>query len=323
MGVFPLNLDEPLAGSCRGGAVTAGNFAGVHRGHQHLIAHVREQARALPGPAVAVTFDPHPLQLLRPEQFQPVLTTCADRADLLRAAGTDGVVVLHTTPDLLNLGARAFFERVIRAQVGARAVVAGFNFAFGRDREGTVDTLADLCREAGLDFAVGPPLLVDGRPVSSSRVRGELVRGDVRQARLLLGRPYRLRGTVEVGRRRGQSLGFPTANVGRPQTLVPGDGVYVVRAEVGGEVWPGAANVGPNPTFGEQARKVEVHLIGFEGDLYGRELAVDFLDRLRDVRPFTGPEELVRQLREDVERARRLAGEPGKMGGAGPGTGGP
>jgi riboflavin kinase/FMN adenylyltransferase len=307
MTVLRRELDEPIGASCRGGALTIGNFDGVHRGHQHLLAHLRAQAEALPGPAVVLTFDPHPLQLLRPAQFQPLLTTPGDRADLLCAAGADHVILLHTTPELLGLSARAFFERVILGQVGARAVVPGFNFAFGRGREGNVETLAALCREAGLGFAVAPPLLVEGRPVSSSRVREELVRGDVCQARMLLGRPYRLRGTVEIGQRRGQALGFPTANLGRPQTLVPGDAVYAVRAEVGGQTWPGAANIGPNPTFGEQARKVEVHLIGFHGDLYGQEIAVDFLEWLRDVRQFRSAEELIGQLRQDVEQARRLA----------------
>jgi riboflavin kinase/FMN adenylyltransferase len=127
----------------------------------------------------------------------------------------------------------------------------------------------------------------------------------------LLDRPYRLRGTVGVGQRRGATLGFPTANLEKPLTLVPRDGVYAVRAWTGGTAWPGAANVGPNPTFGEQARKVEVHLIGFSGDLYGQPLAVDFLDRLRDTRPFAGPAELVAQLRRDVDEARRIAGANG------------
>ena len=122
---------------------------------------------------------------------------------------------------------------------------------------------------------------------------------------------YRLAGTVGTGRRRGQILGFPTANLEAVETLIPGDGVYAVRAEYQGQTWPGAANIGPNPTFGEQARKVEVHLIGFQGDLYGRELTVEFLERLRDTRPFAGPAELVEQLRRDVEQARQLA-EPGK-----------
>ena len=307
-GIYTINPDEPLAGACRGGALTIGNFDGVHRGHQELLAHLRRQAQALPGPAVAMTFDPHPLQLLRPQQFQPVLTTPADRAALLRAHGADCVLILRTTPALLGLSARAFFDRVIRTQVGARAVVPGFNFAFGHNREGTVDTLADFCRQAGLGFDLVPPLLLDGKPISSSRVRGELVRGDVRQAALLLGRPYRLHGTVGTGRRRGQGLGFPTANLEEVPTLVPGNGVYAARAWVGEAGWPAAANVGPNPTFGEHARKIEVHLIGFQGDLYGRTLAVDFLDRLRETRPFAGPEELAAQLRLDVERALELAG---------------
>jgi riboflavin kinase/FMN adenylyltransferase len=307
MGVLTRALAEPIDEACWGGALTIGNFDGVHRGHQHLLAQLRVQADALPGPAVALTFDPHPLQLLRPAQFQPLLTTPADRAELLCAAGADWVVILRTTLELLGLSAREFFERVIVGQLGARMVVPGFNFAFGRGREGNVATLASLCREAGLGFTVAPPLLVDGRPVSSSRVREELVRGNVAEARRLLGRPYRLRGTVEVGQRRGQALGFPTANLGQSQTLVPGDGVYAVRAEVSGTLRPGAASIGPNPTFGEQTRKIEIHLIGFHGDLYGRRIAVDFLERLRDVRPFRSPAELIEQLRQDIERAKMVS----------------
>jgi riboflavin kinase/FMN adenylyltransferase len=145
-----------------------------------------------------------------------------------------------------------------------------------------------------------------GGIVSSSRVREALVRGAVREAAELLGRPHRLHGQVGTGQRRGQQLGFPTANLERVETLVPGDGVYAVRVFWQGSAWPGAANIGPNPTFGEQDRKVEVHLIGFEGSLYGQRLAVDFLDRLRDTRPFSGPTELAAQLKKDVEQARRL-----------------
>jgi riboflavin kinase/FMN adenylyltransferase len=308
MGIFTIDLDEPIAAEGRGGALTIGNFDGVHCGHQELLARLGEQARGLPGPAVALTFDPHPLQLLRPEQFQPVLTTIADRAALLEAHGADVVLILRTAAALLELSACEFFARVIVGQVGARAVVPGYNFGFGRGREGTVRTLADFCTRAGLRFEMVPPLQMAGVPVSSSRVRNELVRGDVRQAAALLGRPYRLRGTVTVGQHRGQTLGFPTANLAPPALLVPGHGVYAVRAWVADAAWPGAANIGPNPTFGEQARKIEVHLIGYHGDLYGRELAVDFIERLRDVRPFTSVAELIGQLRADVERARQLAG---------------
>jgi riboflavin kinase/FMN adenylyltransferase len=292
----------------QGGVVAIGNFDGVHRGHATLVAALRAQARSVQGPAVVLTFDPHPLQLLRPEQFQPVLTTLADRAALLESQGADHVLVLKTTPDLLHLGAEEFFQQVVRERLQARGMVEGTNFAFGRNREGTIDTLGQLCAQTGLNLVVVPPFLLDGAAVSSSRVRGALLRGAVSDARGLLGRCYRLRGTVGSGQRRGQTLGFPTANLEHVPTLVPGDGVYAVRVEHEGRTWPGAVNVGPNPTFGEQARKVEIHLIDFHGDLYGQRLAVDFVERLRDTRLFRNVDELVQQLRFDVAAARQVAG---------------
>lgn len=306
MATATLAWTEPLPESWRGGAVSIGNFDGVHLGHASLLAMLRQQAEAVGGPAVAVTFDPHPLQLLRPAQFQPVLTALADRVELLQARGADHVVVLRTTPDLLQLSAPAFFAQVVQERLQVRALAEGVNFGFGHNREGTIETLKPLCRQAGLNLAVVPPLEKNGVIVSSSRVRDALVRGTVRAAAELLGRPYRLSGEVGTGQRRGRTLGFPTANLIRPETLVPGDGVYAVRVCHAGVFWPGAANIGPNPTFGEQARKVEVHLIGFQGDLLGQRLAVEFIDRLRDTRPFAGSQQLVEQLRIDVEQARRL-----------------
>ncbi len=166
-----------------------------------------------------------------------------------------------------------------------------------------------MCRSAGLPLTVVPPVVIAGGEASSSRVRNSLLKGDIEDAAKVLGRPYRLHGTTAVGRRRGRTLGFPTANLDPLQNLAPGNGVYAVRVFVGDAVWPGAANVGPNPTFGEDARKVEVHLIGFQGDLYGQALAVDFVHRLRDTRPFQGAADLMGQLRRDVEQARQaLAG---------------
>jgi riboflavin kinase/FMN adenylyltransferase len=310
--IHPLTWNLPPPAPCRGGAVTVGNFDGVHRGHAALLAEVRRLALAVRGPAVVLTFDPHPLQLLHPERFMPVLTTPADRAELLQACGADHVLILQTTPDLLRLSAEEFFNRILRRGLDSRALVEGADFRFGRNREGSVETLEALCRQAGLLFSAVPQVALDGVPVSSSRVRDALVAGDVRAAAGLLGRPYRLRGTVGTGQRRGQTLGFPTANLEQTRTVVPGDGVYAVRAWVAGNSWPAAANIGPNPTFGEQARKVEVHLIGFQGDLYGRELAVDFPDRLRDTRRFAGAADLVQQLRTDVEQAARLVGPPSR-----------
>jgi riboflavin kinase/FMN adenylyltransferase len=309
MATVVLTADEPPPGDCRGGAVTVGNFDGVHQGHAALIAELRALAAEVGGPAVAVTFDPHPIALLAPERLQPLLTIPADRAELLQAAGADHVVILRTTPGLLQLEARAFLDGILGGRLGARALVEGFNFRFGRGRAGDTELLADWCRGRGVPLTVVPPFALDGAAVSSSRVRAALEAGDVAAAQRLLGRPYRVRGVVGTGQRRGRALGFPTANLERPATLVPGDGVYAVRAVLAdGSAWPGAANVGPNPTFGEQAHKLEVHLIGYAGDLYGQPLAVDFVARLRSTRPFAGVSDLVEQLRTDVAAAKRLVG---------------
>ncbi len=310
MAVHTIDWKANPPSACRGGAISIGNFDGVHRGHAALLAELRRHADAVGGPAVALTFDPHPIELLRPAQAPPRLTTTEDRSRLLLDLGADHVVVLRANPELLALRAAEFFAEVIQKRLQARALVEGDNFGFGRGREGDVTTLAELCESAGIRLTVVPPLILDGDEVSSSRVRSALAAGNVREAALLLGRPYRLHGIVGSGQRRGQKLGFPTANLEQVQTLIPGDGVYAVRVPHEGKIWPGAANVGSNPTFGETARKVEIHLIGFQGDLYGKWLTVDFVERLRDTSQFKSVAELVEQLRRDIEQARRIAGEP-------------
>lgn len=309
MASFAVDWRDPFDPACQGGALTIGNFDGVHRGHQALLAGLRCQAQAIGGPAVAMTFDPPPLAILRPEACQPLLTTIADKAAQLQQHGADQVIILHTTPDLLNLSAREFFDQIVCQRLKVRVVVPGFNFGFGHNREGTVETMAAFCREAGLPCVPVPPFLEGGQAISSSRVRAALLRGAVREAGLLLGRPYRVRGLVVKGQRRGQTLGFPTANLEQVETLLPGNGVYAVRAQHEGATWPAAANIGPNPTFGENARKIEVHLIDFAGNLYGQTLAVEFVERLRDTRPFAGVAQLVEQLRQDVEQARKAVTE--------------
>jgi riboflavin kinase/FMN adenylyltransferase len=309
MASLTLSWNETPPAEYRGGALTIGNFDGVHLGHAALVAEARRQAKAVQGPAVAMTFDPHPLQLLRPEAFQPVLTSTARRAELLHGCGIDHVLILRTTAELLQLRAAEFFQQVIRDRLETRVLVEGPNFGFGRNREGNVQMLGALCRAGGLDLVQVPPLQVAGKPVSSSRVREALVRGAVAEAALWMGRPYRLSGVVGTGQKRGRALGFPTANLENLETLIPGDGVYAVRVHERGQIWPGAANIGPNPTFGEQAHKVEAHLIGFAGDLVGQTLDIEFIERLRDTRPFAGATELVEQLRRDVEQAKKVLAE--------------
>lgn len=292
------------------GAVTIGNFDGVHLGHQALVAAARNMADAIKGPAVVVTFDPPPHQVLFPDPGppRPPLTTLADRAELLQKAGADHVVILKTTPALLALSPEAFFEDILVRQLGAKGVVEGHDFRFGRGRMGTTNTLRNLCDASGRRFAEVEQLHHKGEPVSSSRVRAAIVGGDVALAAELLARPYRIVGTVVTGAMRGRTIGFPTANLDEVAAVLPGNGVYAVRAEVDGRMWSAAANIGPNPTFGEDARKVEIHLIGFSGDLYAKPMAVEFIVRLRETRPFASVNELKDQLHRDIEHAVRVLG---------------
>lgn len=306
MAMVWIDLFEYAPAWVAGGAVTVGNFDGVHLGHRTLLAAARGHAGAIRGPAVVVTFDPPPHQVLHPDSARPPLTTLADRAQLLEAAGADHVLILRTNPSLLALSPEAFFEDVLVRQLGAKAIVEGFDFRFGRGRTGSNATLRTLCTGAGVRFEEVPQLQYQGAPVSSSRIRQALVGGDVAGAAELLSRPYRIRGTVVAGARRGRTIGFPTANLADVTTLVPGNGVYAVRATVDENTWPAAANLGPNPTFGEDARKIEVHLIGFEGEVYGRSMHVEFVTRLRDTRPFAGVHELVEQLKQDAIIAQRV-----------------
>ncbi len=299
--------NQPPA-ECRRGVVTIGNFDGVHRGHRALLDTTRRLAKELDAPAIAVTFDPPPLQLLAPERLPPQLTTILQRIDWLARNGADEVLVLHTTFEMLELTAEQFFQQVLIDRLAVRGLVEGYNFRFGRGRLGSVETLRQLCAEAGVAFIEVPALQWNGEVPSSSRIRELLNLGQIRQANDLLGRRYCVQGQIVVGARRGRTLGFPTANLTQVETLLPADGVYAVVARLGQDAWPAAAHIGPNPTFGDQARKIEVHLIGFQGDIYGRLLRVEFVDFLRGIRRFSGADELMAQLRDDIELARRLVG---------------
>jgi riboflavin kinase/FMN adenylyltransferase len=302
MAMWTLHWIDPAPAEVVGGAITIGNFDGVHRGHADLVAKTRNAGR----PAVAISFDPPPAALLRPNLDKSIpLTTLSERSELLQAAGADHVVILKTDAGLLALSPEAFFEDVIVRMFQAVAVVEGYNFRFGRGRTGNNSTLRTLCKHSRIAFIEAAPVLAEGEPISSSRVRAELVAGNVSAAANLLGRCYHIRGIVETGAKRGRTIGFPTANIGSVPTLVPASGVYAVWAVLpDGTRHPAAANIGSNPTFGDDARKIEVHLIDYVGDLYGQSLAVEFVARLRDTVPFRGPAELVEQLKQDVAAAR-------------------
>jgi riboflavin kinase/FMN adenylyltransferase len=294
-------------------AVTVGNFDGVHLGHAAIVRRLVAVAETLGVPAVALSFDPHPASLVRPGQAPAPLTTPARRAELLLALGLDAVLVQPTDAEFVALSAEAFFARILRGQLGGVAFVEGQDFRFGAGRAGDIERLARLAAAEAATVEVVPAVRIGGETVSSSRLRTLLAAGDVAAAAALATAPYRLTGTVEPGARRGTGLGFPTANLGRLATLVPAAGVYAARARLAGEAaWlPAAVNIGTSPTFATTTPTVEVHLVGYAGDAYGRVLDVDFLSRLRDTRRFESVEDLKTQLTDDVARAVAIAaGQP-------------
>ena len=296
-----------LPDELRGGAIAIGNYDGVHRGHARIVGRLIAQARRVGGPALVFTFDPHPVRILRPSHAPPPLTWTDRKAELLDELGVDAMIAYPTDETLLALSPREFFDRIVVGALAAQAIVEGPNFFFGHNRQGTIVTLRQFAAEAHIELEVVPPVEIDGEMVSSSRVRRLIAEGRIDEACRLLTRPYRIRGMVTHGAGRGAKIGFPTANVDAIDTLMPGVGVYAGRAITTGGSWPAAINIGPNPTFGEHALKVEVHLIDFHGTLYGQPLEVDFLARIRDVHPFPGIEALRTQLEHDVAAARQIA----------------
>ncbi len=299
----PLGLPSP--------AVTIGNFDGVHRGHQALVRETVAHARAAGGAAVALTFDPHPARVLAPDRVPPALSTPAQKAELLEALGVDTLVVLPFTRAVAGLSPDAFARDVLAVALGARHVVVGETFRFGHRQAGDAAILARLGGALGFTVQAVAPVLDDGRPVSSSRVRDALAAGDVAHAAALLGRAYFLDGTVVEGDRRGRTIGVPTANLETDGALLPARGVYAGPCRLpDGRAALAVVNVGQRPTFGGRTVTVEAHLVDFAGDLYGAHLRQSFAVRLRDEQRFPGVEALVAQIRRDVELARALVSPP-------------
>ncbi len=292
----------------RGAFVAVGNFDGVHRGHAHLLRRLRSRADSAGVPAIALTFDPPPATFLRPETAPSPLTWIDRRVSLLAELGMTDVGVFQTGPWLLGLTAREFFDRVLVEQLGAKGIVEGPTFGFGRDRGGDARLLGSWCIESGLGFEVVAPSQDDGIIVSSSRIRQTLAEGKVEAAARMLGRPHRIRGLITHGAGRGAGIGVPTANLDEIDTVIPDDGVYAAHAFIdgAGPPLPAACNIGPNPTFGEQIRKVEAHLIDFSGDLYGKSVELDLLARVRPTRRFNGLDDLLARIRDDIAQARTI-----------------
>lgn len=289
--------------------VTIGVFDGVHRGHREIIDRAVGRARELDVRAVAVTFDPHPMAVVRDSGPPPLLQPTDDRVAVLARTGVDLVFVLPFDREVAQLSPTDFVDRVLAGALQARGVVVGTNFRFGHRAAGDVDTLADLGEVRGFDVDAVDLLEHDGATVSSTQVRRHLADGDLAWATAALGRPWTYTGTVVAGEGRGRTIGVPTANVMAPDAVLrPGGGVYAARARVADRHWDAVVNVGTRPTFDGHGITVEAHLLGTTNDpadldLYGVELTLEFLARLRDEQRFDGPDALVAQIRKDVERA--------------------
>jgi len=270
-----------------------------------MIQALVEQARSEKLPAVVFTFEPHPIHLLRPEHAPPELMGIEERAAVLESLGVDCVLAYPTDHALLNLSAEEFFQQVLCEQLQAKGLVEGPNFYFGKNRAGDVNLLRTLCDRARMFFKVVEPGLCDGLMISSSEVRKAIQSGEVAFAAKMLGRLYQINGTVEHGAERGRKLGFPTANLTDVFTLLPEAGVYCGFGTVGEQRYPAAIHIGANPTFQNSETKVEVHLIGFSEDIYGQNLQVEFLEKLRGTQTFSDAEALKVQLAIDIESSKK------------------
>jgi riboflavin kinase/FMN adenylyltransferase len=299
--------------------VTIGNFDGVHVGHRAIMEIVTARASARGGEAVVYTFDPHPRKVLQPEGAPGLLTTLEQKLERLEELGVDVVVVEPFDAAFASLSPERFVREILHGRLRPVEVYVGYDFRFGKDREGSMRLLAELGPHLGFSVTIVPEVTMDGRDVNSTRVRALLGEGLVEEAARLLDRPYTVWGRVIAGERRGRSLGFPTANLELENEVLPQAGVYAGHVRFldpgsppAGRRWPAVANLGHRPTFGGDARLLcEAHLLDFEGDVYGRRVELAFERRLRAERRFPDAEALRAQIAADADRARRLLGVAG------------
>lgn len=289
--------------------LTIGNFDGVHIGHQKIFGSVVERARAMGGTAMAMTFDPHPIKVMAPERGVRIMTPFHEKARLMEFFGIDVILCINFDRDFAKTEPDDFIKGVVVGKVAAKAVIVGHNYAFGKGKRGSTALLRRRGRKFGFDVRVIRNSRLYGETVSSSRIRSLVGRGRVCEASWLLGRPYMIEGRVIKGTGRGGSLlNIPTANIATPNELVPKEGVYAVKVLLGGRIYDGAANIGKNPTFGENLMSYEVHLFDFSGDLLGKDLRIYFIDRIRDEKRFPDIGTLRENIVRDIGKAKTVLG---------------
>lgn len=293
--------------------LTVGTFDGVHAGHRAIIDTVVAKAKEKDARSVLVTFDPHPRDIINPgDDGIKLLTTLEERCEILEELGIDRMVVIPFDRDFSLLSSEEFIRDIIYKKIGVSEFVIGYDHHFGRNREGTIETIERLGAELDFDSYVVSKHEVGEKTVSSTAIRNAVSEdGNVEQAIEFLQRPYRLNGTVVHGDKRGKKIGFPTANI-KPEhanKIIPKDGVYAVKVRINGGWYDGMMNIGTRPTFDGEQQTLEVHLFNFDEDIYGKEVQVRFFDRIRDEKKFSGKEELIGQLKSDKNRAQELLGK--------------
>jgi len=285
--------------------VAIGNFDGVHLGHQKIIETVIARARAIDGTSVLMTFDPHPLTILRPAGRPPLILPLSEKIKLLGTLGLDVLLIVPFTREFAAMPAEQFVEDLLSRKLRARQVHVGANFHFGRGGIGDFELMLREGTRLGIQIVREPVVLFDSQPISSTRIRDNIERGAVDRAAAMLGREYTIRGLVVHGRGRGAGLGFSTANLSTDNELIPAEGVYVTRPEVAGKPWHAVTNIGDRPTFGEKERVIEAHLLDYDGpELYGVTMRLAFCAFLREERRFESASALTAQISRDVAKAQ-------------------
>ena len=297
--------DVDAVGALPAPVVAIGNFDGVHLGHQKILEIVTQRARELKGTSILVTFDPHPLSILRPAGRPPLILPMSEKIRVLSGLGLDVLLIIRFTREFSEITAEQFVEEVLARKLAAREVHVGSNFHFGAGGVGDFELMRRVGASRGIDVTKVPVVFFDNRPVSSTRIRENILRGRVDRAAAMLGREYAVRGLVVHGRGRGADLGFSTANLSTDYELIPAQGVYITRALVESRTWPSVTNIGDRPTFGEGEQVIESHLLDYSGpELYGRTLKLAFCSRLRDERRFESPAALIEQIGKDVAASK-------------------
>jgi riboflavin kinase/FMN adenylyltransferase len=298
---------EQIPGEFRDAFVTIGNFDGVHLGHIPILKKLIEEAHREKSKALVITFDPHPKKVLRPD-IRPfyLITSIEEKIKLLEEIGVDGLIFIPFDLDFSRMTSESFVRDILWGKLHIRKIFVGHDYSFGKSKTGNKVFLAEFGKQLGFEVDIINAVKLDDETISSTRLRHLILAGDVKTAARLLGRPYNISGIVIEGKKRGSILGIPTANIKPDKELIPAQGVYAVISRLGKDSYKGVLNVGFNPTFSDTDLSVEVFLLDFSGDIYGEKVDVLFIERIRDEVKFESPEQLVTQIRKDIDEARTI-----------------